>query len=450
MKEIYKQVKLLSDISKNQMLRWQIIVLASIYGAYSLLNLLRTTIVIVSPALLEDPSINLNKTMWGGILGWGTAGTLLGKLTTGLMADKFGGRKVFLFSIGLCMFSTWIFGMVSNYYLFSLAFFIAMLAKSAGWPSIANLIKNWYPKIWFGRVWGILSSSSMSSSFFTSILMGTILITTSWRFTVTVSLPIVFSFSILLFFYLKQSPADVTMDPYYLKGDKEPIYSSKKNHFLDNFSVKAAIKEFLGSSRFWLICVSIMCLTILMAFQGFIPICLKENFNISSGQASLASSVFPLGSMFSVLIGGFIYDKLTKKNRITALGFMMLLATGCVFVLLLLIKSKRNDSDALFLALSVIMVYGLMIAPCYLIPMSVFSVDFGGKHCGLLIGIIDATGYFASMIFEFYGGVIADRLDGWFQLLYIIFCTSILGTIALVTFLFIDFRVFIKKDNLIK
>ena len=169
------------NYKKNSRLYWQIIVLIAIYGAYSILNFLRTTIIITSPAILEDPSVNLNKTMWGYILGWGTAGTLVGKLTTGVMADKFGGRRVFLCAIILCMLTTGIFGMVSEYIFFSVTFFIAMLAKSAGWPSMANLIKDWYPKTWRGRVWGILSSSSMSSSFFTSLLMSSILLIASWR-----------------------------------------------------------------------------------------------------------------------------------------------------------------------------------------------------------------------------------------------------------------------------
>jgi len=175
-----------------------------------------------------------------------------------------------------------------------------------------------------------------------------------------------------------------------------------------------------------------------MTFQNFLPIYLKEIFRLSSGKAGIASSVFPLGSMFSVIIGGFIFDKLTKKSRVFVLGGMMSLATGCIIILLLVPKLHMQENSALWVALSVIMIYGLMIAPCYLIPMSVFSLDFGGKHCGVLVGIIDATGYLASMIFEFMGGAVADRPDGWQQFLYIILNVSVIGTIALVLFLFID------------
>ena len=86
------------------------------------------------------------------------------------------------------------------------------------------------------------------------------------------------------------------------------------------------------------------------------------------------------------------------------------------------------------------MFYGLAIAPCYYIPMSVFSVDFGGTRCGVLVGIIDAAGYLAAMAFDFLGGAVADKVDGWHQFLEILLSVSILGSVALPLFLLCDYR----------
>ena len=433
-------MNLIKKLKNDPRFYWEIILLLCMYGAYAVLNICRMTIVTASPAMLDDPELGLNKTMWGAILGWGTAGTLFGKLVTGIMADRFGGRRVFLISIGFCMLATGLFGMMSKVFYFSIAFFIAMFAKSAGWPSMANLIRAWYPKVWRGRVWGILSSSSMSSSFFTSLAMGGLLLLISWRWVIVSSLPLAGTLVIILFFYLKQSPTDVGMKAMPSIDGDDDSSNPKNPHHLDDASLGEALINFLQSPRFWFICLSIMCLTILMAFQGFIPLYLKEVFNLSPGKAGIASSVFSMGSMFSVLIGGFLFDELTKKKRVFVLGGMMTFATGCIIVLLLLKKPNIQENNLLSIALSAIMIYGLMIAPCYLIPMSVFSVDFGGKHCGVLVGIIDAAGYLASMVFEFLGGAVADRVDGWQQFLKIILNVSIIGTIALTIFLIIDYR----------
>ena len=426
---------------------WGIVTLISIYGAYAALNICRTTVIISSPAMFDDPELGLSKTMWGAILGWGTAGTLVGKLTTGILADRFGGRRVFLISIILCLLATGIFSISSKILFFYVTFFIAMFAKSAGWPCMANLIRNWFQKNWRGRIWGVLSSSSMSSSLFTSLIMGSLLLILSWRWVVASSLPIAGILCIVLFFYLKQSPTDVGLQAMPSIDGDDDSNNPRNSHHLDDATLGEALISFIKSSRFWLICTSIMCLTILMTFQNFLPIYLKEIFHLSSGKAGIASSVFPLGSMFSIILGGFIFDKLTKKSRVFVLGGMMALATGCVVILLLLPKSHLQENSALWVALSAIMVYGLMIAPCYLIPMSVFSVDFGGKHCGVLVGIIDAAGYLASMIFEFWGGAVADRVDGWQQFLFIILNISAIGTITLILFLFIDYRSIIKPKE---
>ena len=441
-------MNLTTRLKGDPKLFWEMILLVCMYGAYAVLNICRTTVVISSPAMLDDPELGLNKTMWGAILGWGTAGTLVGKLTTGVMADRFGGRKVFLISIGFCMLATGIFGMMSKVFFFSIAFFIAMLAKSAGWPSMANLIRSWYPNFWRGRVWGILSSSSMSSSLFTSLAMGSLLLVVSWRWVIASSLPIAGIFTLLLFFYLKQSPTDVGLKAMPSVDEDANNDNPQKAHHLDNATLGKALISFIKSSRFWLICLSIMSLTILMAFQSFLPLYLKEMFNLSPGKAGIASSVFPLGSMFSVVIGGFIFDQLTKKRRIFVLGGMMTLATGCIVILLSLPESNIQEASLLWIALSAVMVFGLMIAPCYLIPMSVFSLDFGGKHCGVLVGIIDAAGYSASMIFEFLGGAVADQVDGWQQFLYIILNVSIIGTITLILFLVIDHRSLSKSKGI--
>lgn len=433
-------MSLQARLKSDRRFYWEVILLACMYGAYAVVNICRATVIIASPAMLDDPTLDLDKTTWGAILGWGTAGTIIGKLATGIMADRFGGRRVFLFSLGFCMLATGMFGMMSKAFFFSIAFFLAMFAKSGAWPSMANLVGIWFPKHWRGRAWGIISSSSMSSWIFASLALGSLLLVMSWRWVIASSAIMTGAFAILLYFYLKQSPADVGLAPIPSVDGDDDSDTPQQPHHLDNATPGEALLNFLQSPRFWLICLSIMCLNILMVFQSFMPLYLKETFNLSPGMAGIASAAFPIGSMFSVLVGGFIFDNLTKKRRIFVLGSMMVLATACIVVLLSLPKPETPGNGALWIALSAIMLFGLMFTPCYIIPMSVFSVDFGGKHCGFLVCLIDVAGYLASMTFEFMGGAVADRVDGWQQFLNIILNVSIAGTITLTLFLILDHR----------
>ena len=151
------------------------------YAGYAAIYMCRATVITLGPAMLEDPTLGLTKTAWGAIIGWGTAGTLAGKLINGILADRFGGRKIFLLSMAICILASAVFGSMSQLVFFNLAYFLTLFAKSAGWPSMANLISQWHPANWRGRIWGILSSSSRFSSIFTSLVLGGLIFYLSWR-----------------------------------------------------------------------------------------------------------------------------------------------------------------------------------------------------------------------------------------------------------------------------
>ncbi|MCH7702530.1 MAG: MFS transporter, partial [Planctomycetes bacterium] len=338
--------------------------------------------------------------------------------------------------LAFCMLATGLFSSMSGLLYFSLAYFVALFAKSAGWPSMANLIRVWYPQHWRGRIWGILSSSSRFSSLFTTLVLGSLLLVVSWRGVIATAAVITCAVLLLLFLVLKQSPADVGLAAVAPSdGDNQ-----QRPHPLDETTLAEALLRFARSARVWLICMSAMSLTVLMEFQSFIPIYLKETFGLTAGIAAITSSAFPMGCLISVLAGGLIFDLLSKKKRIWVLGGMMVCAVVCIGLLLALPNLGLTGDFGLWTALLAIMVYGLAIAPCYYIPMSVFAVDFGGAHCGVLVGIIDAVGYLAAMAFDFLGGAVADQVDGWHQFLNILLGVSLCGSVTLPLFLLLDYR----------
>ena len=423
-------------LHNDRRFKWEMVVLACMYLGYAALYMCRATVVNAGPSMLDDPALGLTKTAWGAVLGWGTAGTLAGKLANGVLADRFGGRRIFMLSLALCMLATGIFGTLSGVLFFSIAYFIALFAKSAGWPSMANLIGVWYSANWRGRIWGILSSSSRFSSVFSTLVLGSLFLMISWQSVIGIAVAIAGGVLIFLFLILKQSPTDVGLEVRSSSDGDDPT----KPHHLDNTSLGEALLDFAKSPRVWLICASIMCLTVLMEFQSFIGIYLKETFRLKPGIAVMTSSAFPIGCLISVLLGGFVFDVLNKKRRIFVLGGMMVVAMGCIVMLLVVPSLELTGNFGLAVSLLSIMLFGVAIAPCYYIPMSVFSVDFGGNHCGVLVGIIDAMGYLAAMTFDFMGGRIADQADGWHQFLIVLLYVAVVGFVVLSMFLFLEHR----------
>ncbi len=86
-----------------------------------------------------------------------------------------------------------------------------------------------------------------------------------------------------------------------------------------------------------------------------------------------------------------------------------------------------------------IFVFGFSISPAYYIPMSVFSIAFGGKHSGFLIALIDVFGYAGAFVFNFFGGSIAQHY-GWPVFLGLLLTVAVLALVTLTVFLHLEHK----------
>jgi MFS family permease len=90
-------------------------------------------------------------------------------------------------------------------------------------------------------------------------------------------------------------------------------------------------------------------------------------------------------------------------------------------------------------AVAATFIFGLAVSPAYYIPMSVFSIQFGRARSGVLIGLIDAFGYGATMVFApLAGAVIRDQ--GWPAFLTLLVVISAIGLAFATAFLIGEHR----------
>jgi sugar phosphate permease len=400
----------------------------------------RTVVGVAGPAMLADPELTLDTATFGAILGWGTAGNLTGKLTTGILADKLGGRRIFIWAVGLAAIATFIFGTLSTNIAFFTLYFLTVFAKSAGWPSMANIIRVGFVPAKHGRVWGFIATSSRISSVATTVLVSSLLLIMSWRglFYIAGALALVSAF--ILPRYLKSSGQGSRRLDADAEGLTESISTWSKNHPLSKTETRGAIRVFISNPRFWLISLGVSSLAVLFEFQAFLPIYLSETFSLPPAQAGMASSAFPLGCLIAIFGGGFIYDKLSKKNIVYTMSATLIVAVICLLSLRFLGFYDFGSGLELSITIVLVFLFGFAISPAYYIPMSVFSIGFGGRHCGLLVGLIDAFAYFGAMMFDFIGGAVANKEGGWEDFILILIVTSILATIIMTSFLYLDYR----------
>lgn len=414
-------------------LRWEGLTLGCLYIGYMGFILCRTAIYVASPAMVGDPSLGLTKSMFGAVLGWGTAGMVAGKLLSGAVADRFGGRRVFLLALAITAGAAGAFGLAGGFALFCGINFTMLLAASAGWPAMSKLIAAWYEPDRYGKVWGVISTSSRLSSVLSTLLLGALLLRLSWPRVFFAAATATGAVATLIFIFLKDRPADAGLPPPAPAAD-----APARTHPLDDVGLKEALVCFARSGRVQLMCVSLMCTTVLMEVIGFLPLYLKETLGISPAQAAAASAAFPAGCFIALIAGGYAYDRVSRRGRATLLGGMLVLAALCLAALWAMPLVLLAPATAVAVTAGVLFLYGLTVAPSYYLPMSVFSIEFGGKHCGVLIGLLDAAGYAAAMLYQFGGGAVIDRPGGWQNMLVLLQGVALLAAATTVWFALAD------------
>jgi OPA family sugar phosphate sensor protein UhpC-like MFS transporter len=406
-------------------------VVATMYLGYAMFMVLRMIPTVAGGAMREDSELGIDLAVWGRILAMGTVGGVVGKFVGGYAADRFGGKITFTISLLVASIFVGLFALSSAVWAFQFTFFVALLAKSAGWPSMAKIILNWFRPSEYGRVWGVLSTSSRIGTLVATFLLGGLLAYLSWRLMLTLAAGAGVVTVVIFAFFLKERPAGKAATLGEDIADAIPKETSP--HPLDGTTLPQAVTVFLKSRQFWLITASLMGLTILWDFLLFVPMYLEDTLNLSVADASKAASAFPFGSLISVVVGGYFFDRLSRRSMAWVMGSLLALTAGCIAVFFMMPQFDLTQEALTSLSLGLLFLFGFCVSPCYYIPMSVFSIEFGGPHSGFLIALLDALAFASNAVFYYYAGEIAQ--EGWNIFLLVLMAVAIWS--LLTTFLFL-------------
>ena len=407
----------------------QIKFLVLMYFGYAVTMFVKYSIIVVSPSLISDPVLAITKTQFGDILASGSFGGIAGKILFGLGADRLGGKSSFLMALLMLSIGVLIFGFSINYLAFLLIFFSLALAKAGGWPSVAKLIGNWYHPHQYGRAWGYIATASRFGTILATLGLGFLLHFLTWKHILLSAASIGIIMSIIWYIWVQEKPNEDHLD----EGLQNPV-AQYIGHPLYNKTLKFALLDFLKSSRVCLIFFAMMGLTIMTDFLNFVPIFIKESLNISDAGAVMTASAFPIGSIVAVLAGGHIFDALSKKSMIKVIGCSLALAVFCILVIYNVPNFSFSSSINILVIYVSLFVFGLSVSPAYYLPMSIFSIKYGGPFSGILISILDIGGYFASAVFGIITGRVADSM-GWGRVLLLLALTGVITLVLTVWFL---------------
>ena len=431
----------------------QMNIIISMYLGYAAMMICRQMVTILSPALLVDETLGLSKTNLGDFAAYGTLGALVGKLIWGPFADKFGGRFTFLIGIFLTALFIIAFGLSANVMVFTGFSFLLYCTKSSGWPGMTKLIGQWYHPQGYGRVWSILATSSRLSVVLATLFFGWLLSFMHWRMVAFIAAAFALVIFVGCYFYLQEKPEE----PDFFKVDEsksstntnddansnnmelalaeKQALENRYNHPLKDTGTIVGLVNFAKSPRVWLVVIMLMVLTCMMAFLDFVAIYLMESYQLTPSQAAMASTVFPVGSLVGLLAAIAFYDRFSKQGIRTVLTISMMLSLLSVLTLQYLPLFNLSAQLNYLVALVAIFLFAFSISPAYYLPMSIFSIEYGGRHSATLVCLIDAFGFAASAAFAFIGGRLADSAGGWSSFMNMLILISAVGIIAVWAFM---------------
>ena len=331
----------------------------------------------------------------GFIASVGTVAYALGKFVSGALADLGTGRRNFLGGMAGSIVFTIIFAMSGGFPIFTLAWIGNRLFQSQGWAGLVRVSSRWFSYSNYGSVMAFVSLSFLFGDAGCRWMMSQLMAHgVGWRgvfFFAAGALVVLMLINLLL---LREAPGErglpaPEVNPRNVYADEEPAGDGERA------GVGAILRPLLTSFPFWMVCVLAFGATMLReTFNLWTPTYFVQFAGLTASAAASRSALFPLCGGISVLLGGFLSDKLGPNGRNILIMTGM---TGCTVCLLLM--GRVPDHAGEWAPTVLVGLVGFMLLGPYAYLAGAMSLDFGGQRgSATAAGIIDGFGYLAGWL----------------------------------------------------
>jgi sugar phosphate permease len=384
--------------SPDLLRRWQALTIALLVLGYAGYYLCRSDYSVALPLIIAEMGTHgipasIATVRMGSIASLGVLAYACGKFPSGGAADFLGGKRNFLLGMSGSVVFTILFAMAGGLPLFTLAWMGNRLVQSMGWVGMVKVTSKWFSYRTYGTAMGIISLSFLfgdaASRQFMAILIGH---GVGWRGVFIIAGGVLGLLAVLNLLLLRESPREL--------GFAEPatnpsnLFKEAGEHSKPATLVQL-LKPLLGSGVFWLVCLLSFGFTILReTFNIWTPTYFTQAVGLSNSTAAARSALFPLFGGISVLLAGFLSDRLGSTGRAAIIFYGLALSGGALFAL----ASLNFGSSKTGPVMLVTVVAFLMLGP-YSYLAGAIALDFGGKQgSATAAGFIDGIGYLGGVL----------------------------------------------------
>jgi sugar phosphate permease len=421
-------------MNRRRLAFWQGLTITLLFIGYAGYYLCRSDFSVSLPLIIDELAargMNANeaKIRLGAVSSFGVLAYAIGKFFLGGMADFLGGRRNFLTGMGGAILFTLLFSLGGGMPIFTLAWIGNRLVQSTGWAGMVKITSRWFSYSSYGAVMGAISLSYLfgdaAARQFMAIMIGHGL---GWRAVFRVAAGTLLVIFVLNLALLKESRKQIgmeepTVNPLNLFGAEgdQPTPTGLKD----------LLAPLFRSPVFWVVCLLSLGTTLVReTFNTWTPTYFHEVVHYSKADAAQMSALFPLFGGLSVLVSGFLSDRLGRGGRAAIIFYGLLGSSVALFAL----GSLRLGAAHYLPAFLVGLVAFLVIGP-YSYLAGAIALDFGGKHgSATSSGIIDGVGYLGGVLAGDSMARISVRF-GWSGAFLALAGTALLSSAAAAVFL---------------
>ncbi len=350
----------------------------------------------IAISVAKDPmtaELKLTDKQFGWVLSIFALGYALFQTPFGMLADRFGSRKILTAVVSIWSFFTALTGAVSSYISLFVVRFLFGIGEAGAYPGIAKAVYHWVPIRERGIVNGINFSGGRFGAAFSLPIIALIIDAVGWRLSFVILGLVGMAWVTLWFILFRDKPED---HKWISDFEKEDL---KKSKALENSQTqtesKVALAAILKTSAMWKAMGQYFAsnFTFFFCLTWLFPH-LKTQFMLSDVEAGFYASV-PLlagavGNIFSGWLVDLIYRRYDKRwSRVlpAIIGFGL-----AAFGLLMSLVASDISVAIVFLSLAV---FG---ADMTLSPSWTFCVDIGKLHAGAVSGTMNMAGNMGSFV----------------------------------------------------
>ncbi len=336
-------------------------------------------------------SLSLTDNQMGWVLSIFALGYALFQTPSGILADRYGARKILTAIVGLWSLFTALTGAAFNFISLLVIRFLFGAGEAGAFPGMATAIYKWIPVGERGLVNGINFSGGRIGAAIALPIVAWLIDITSWQSSFFILGVVGVVWAIAWFLWFKDNPKDHSS-----MSLEEVVYISERTQSeLKTEKSKVSFQKMFQSRTMWFIMLQYFCsnFTFFFCLTWLFPH-IKGTYNLDNLQAGFYSSAPLIFGAFGNWFSGWLVDFIYKKGKwslsrklpaIIGFGLAAIGITGSIYM---------NEVTGAIIFIS-IAVFG---ADMTLSPSWSTCVDIGSEHSGAVSGTMNMAGNLGSFL----------------------------------------------------